>query len=78
MKMKHAFHLFLFQFQKLMKLGFDIVLRKGGENSGYLDSEYEEKGAKVASLEDVMKSELVASIDIPDFDMMTKGQMLGL
>ena len=62
---------------KLMKLGFEVVLEKGaGENSGYPDSEYEQKGAKIASLEDVMKSELVASIDVPKFDMMAKGQML--
>ena len=41
---------------KLAKLGFDIVIEKGaGENSGYSDSEYEEKGAKISDLEDVMK-----------------------
>ena len=62
---------------KLMKLGFEVFLEKGaGENSGYTDSEYEEKGAKIAPLEDVMKSELVASIDVPKFDMLAKGQML--
>ena len=62
---------------KLAKLGFDIVIEKGaGENSGYSDSEYEEKGAKISDLEDVMKSELVVSIDIPVFKMMKKGQML--
>jgi len=62
---------------KLAKLGFDVVVEKGaGEKSGYLDSEYEEKGGKISDLGDVMKSELVVSIDVPDFSMMKKGQML--
>jgi len=62
---------------KLAKLGFDVVIEKGaGENSGYSDSEYEKKGAKISNLKDVMSSELVASIDIPDIKMMKKGQLL--
>ena len=62
---------------KLIKLGFDVIIQKGaGENSGYSDSEYEEKGAKITTLEDVMSSELVASIDIPDLKTMKKGQTL--
>tara|TARA_B100000686_G_C16760706_1_gene958474 strand:- start:382 stop:1557 length:1176 start_codon:yes stop_codon:yes gene_type:complete len=62
---------------KLMKLGFDVVIEKGaGVNSGYTDSEYEEKGAKTASSEEVMKSELIASIDVPNFKDMKKGQIL--
>ena len=62
---------------KLAKLGFDIVIEKSaGENSGYSDSEYEEKGAKISDLKEVMSAELVASINIPDFKMMKKGQML--
>ena len=62
---------------KLAKLGFDVVIEKNaGEKSGYSDSEYEEKGAKISDLKDVMGSELVASINIPDFKLMKKGQML--
>ena len=62
---------------KLAKLGFDVVIEKGaGENSGYLDSEYENKGAKISNLKDVMSSELIASIYIPDIKLMKKGQML--
>ena len=62
---------------KLNKLGFDVVVEKGaGEKSGYLDSEYEEKGGKISDLDDVMKSDLVVSIDVPDFSMMKEGQML--
>ena len=62
---------------KLAKLGFNVVIEKGaGENSGYLDSEYEDKGAKISNLKDVMDSELIASINIPDIKLMKKGQML--
>ena len=62
---------------KLMKLGFEVVIEEGaGEKSGYSDAEYEEKGAKISSIDDVMKSELIASIDVPDFSSMKKGQML--
>ena len=62
---------------KLAKLGFDVVIEKNaGEKSGYSDSEYEEKGAKISDLKDVMSSELVASVNIPDFKLMKKGQML--
>ena len=43
---------------KLAKLGFDVVIEKNaGEKSGYSDSEYEEKGAKISDLKDVMSSE---------------------
>ena len=62
---------------KLNKLGFEVLVEKGaGEGSGYSDSEYEGKGGKIGSLEDVMASDLVASINVPDFKMMKKGQML--
>ena len=63
---------------KLKKLGFDVLIEKGaGEKSGYSDSEYEEKGAKISKIEDVMSSELVVSINIPaHVESMKKGQML--
>ena len=64
---------------KLKKLGFDVLVEKGaGEKSGYSNQEYEKKGAKVTTLEEVMKSELVASINIPlgAEKLMEKGQML--
>ena len=62
---------------KLTKLGFEVLVEKGaGQQSGYSDSEYEGKGAKVGTLEDVMMSELVASVNVPEFKMMEKGQML--
>jgi len=62
---------------KLVKLGFEVIIEKGaGEKSGYTDKEYEEKGAKINSLDEVMKSELITSIDVPDYSNMKKGQML--
>ena len=62
---------------KLVKLGFEVIIEKGaGEKSGYTDKEYEEKGATINSLDEVMKSELITSIDVPDYSNMKKGQML--
>ena len=62
---------------KLVKLGFEVIIEKGaGEKSGYTDKEYEEKGAKINSLDEVMKSELITSIDVPEYSNMKKGQML--
>ena len=51
---------------KLMKLGFEIVLEKGaGENSGYPDSEYEEKGAKIVSRNECLKANICLCVKIP-------------
>jgi len=62
---------------KLLKLGFEVIIEKGaGEKSGYSDTEYEEKGAKTKAFDEVMKSELIASIDVPDYKNMKRGQML--
>ena len=62
---------------KLKKLGFDVIIQEGaGELSGYSDSKYTDKGAQIGKLDEVMSTELIASINIPDYKMMTKGQML--
>ena len=62
---------------KLKKLGFDIIIQEGaGKLSGYSDSEYTEKGAQIGKLDEVMSNELIASINIPDYKIMKKGQML--
>ncbi len=62
---------------KLKKLGFEVIIQEGaGKLSGYSDSEYTEKGAHIGKLDEVMSTELIASINVPDFKMMKKGQML--
>jgi|TARA_B110000263_G_scaffold249808_1_gene268659 NAD(P) transhydrogenase subunit alpha len=62
---------------KLKKIGFDVVIQEGaGELSGYSDSEYEKKGAQIGNIDEVMSAELIASINVPNYKMMTKGQML--
>jgi H+-translocating NAD(P) transhydrogenase subunit alpha len=62
---------------KLKKLGFDVIIQEGaGKLSGYSDSEYTEKGAQIGKLDEVMSNELIASINIPDYKIMKKGQML--
>ena len=50
---------------KLSKLGFEVIIEKNaGKKSGYSNAEYEEKGAKISSIDDVMKSELIFSARI--------------
>ena len=62
---------------KLQKLGFEVIIQEGaGELSKYSDSEYTDKGAQIGSLNEVMSAELIASINIPNLEMMKKGQML--
>ena len=62
---------------KLKKLGFEVIVQEGaGELSGYSDSNYENKGAKIGNINEVMSSELIASINVPNFEMMKEGQML--
>ena len=62
---------------KLKKLGFNVIIQEGaGKLSGYSDSEYTEKGAQIGKLDEVMSNELIASINIPDYKIMKKGQML--
>ena len=62
---------------KLKKLGFEVIVQEGaGELSGYSDSYYENKGAKIGNINEVMSSELIASINVPNFEMMKEGQML--
>ena len=62
---------------KLKKIGFEVIVQKNaGELSGYSDSEYEEKGAQIGDIDEVMSAELIAAINVPNFKMMKKGQML--
>ena len=48
----------------LIKSGFEIIIQAGaGENAGFLDSEYESKGAKITS----NREEILGSADILAF-----------
>ena len=50
--------------KKLVSSGFEILVEKGaGVNAGYLDSEYEEAGAKlVGSFADVAKADIITKV----------------
>ncbi len=62
---------------KLMKKGFEVVVESGaGSAANYPDSEYEEKGASIATTAETLACELVVSIRVPDFSVMKSGQIL--
>lgn len=62
---------------KLKKLGFEVVIENNaGLSSGYLNSEYEEKGARIVNSDEVLNSDIVTSIGVPDISKMKSGSML--
>ncbi|HJM44733.1 MAG TPA: hypothetical protein QF644_02145 [Candidatus Poseidoniaceae archaeon] len=62
---------------KLVKMGFEVVIESNaGLKSGYSNSEYESKGGVIVSAEEALNSDIVTSIEIPDFKKMKSGSML--
>ncbi len=62
---------------KLMKLGFEVVIESNaGLKSGYSNSEYESKGALIVNSDEVLNSDIVTSIGIPQISKMKSGSML--
>lgn len=62
---------------KLVKMGFEVVIESNaGLKSGYSNSEYEGKGGLIVNTDEVLKSDLVTSIGIPDISKMNSGSML--
>ena len=62
---------------KLLKMGFEVIVEDGaGRKSGYPNSEYELKGASISNSDEVLGSDLVTSIGVPDFTKMKSGAML--
>ena len=56
---------------KLVKMGFEVVIESNaGLKSGYSNSDYESKGGLIVSTEDVLNSDVVTSIGIPNFEQM--------
>ncbi|MCH2647479.1 MAG: hypothetical protein MKZ58_03875, partial [Candidatus Poseidoniaceae archaeon] len=63
--------------KKLQKAGFEVVIEKGaGIAANYSDVEYTEAGATVGEREEVMSSEIVISIRMPDAGELSKGQII--
>ena len=62
---------------KLIKLGFEVLVESGsGDSAHHPDSEYEAKGAKISTREEVMGCNLLICIGAPDFSSLSEGQMV--
>ena len=63
--------------KKLKKMGFEVVIETGaGIISHNSDSDYEAAGSIVSSREDVMSSDVVVSISMPDTSNLKQGQII--
>lgn len=63
--------------KRLSKAGFDVVVEKGaGIAANYLDSDYEEAGAKLSDRNDVLASDIVISIRMLDESQTKQGKIL--
>ena len=63
--------------KKLQKAGFEVVVEKGaGIAANYSDSDYAEAGATITSRAEVMASEIIISIRLPDVKELSKGQII--
>ena len=63
--------------KKLVKSGFEVVIEAGaGANARHADSEYEAAGASIGTNEDVMGSDIIIAIRMPDISKMKEGKML--
>ena len=62
---------------KLTKLGFEVLVESGSGNSAHhSDSEYEAKGANIATRDEVMGCKLLICIGPPDFSSLSEGQIV--
>tara|TARA_Y100001960_G_scaffold186196_1_gene195165 strand:+ start:1952 stop:3112 length:1161 start_codon:yes stop_codon:yes gene_type:complete len=63
--------------KKLAKHGFEVLVESGaGQLAHHSDREYEENGAKVCDRSNVLESEIVICISMPDISGLTEGQIL--
>ena len=63
--------------KKLKKMGFDVVVESGaGIISHNSDSDYEAAGSTVSSREDVLSSDVLVSITMPDTSNLKQGQII--
>ena len=63
--------------KKLVKSGFEVVIESGaGAKARHADSEYEQAGASIGSISEVMDSDIVIAIRMPDISNMKEGKML--
>ena len=63
-------------FKKLDKLGFEITVESGaGEISHYSDNEYQSAGFTVSDKTEVLESDIIVSISMPDITNSKEGQI---
>ena len=63
--------------KKLIKAGFEVFIEKGaGISANYLDSQYEDLGAKVVSRNEVLECENIICINFPGLDGIKSGTNL--
>ena len=63
--------------KKLKKMGFEVVIESGaGIISHNSDSDYEAAGGTVSSREDVLSSDVLVSISMPDTSNLKQGQII--
>tara|TARA_B100000767_G_scaffold49517_1_gene44529 strand:+ start:2258 stop:3421 length:1164 start_codon:yes stop_codon:yes gene_type:complete len=63
--------------KKLIKAGFEVFIEKGaGISANYLDSQYEDLGAKVVSRKEVLECENIICINFPGLDGIKSGTNL--
>ncbi len=63
--------------KKLAKHGFEVLVESGaGQLAHHSDREYEENGAKVCDRGNVLESDIVICISMPDISGLTEGQIL--
>lgn len=62
---------------KLSKFGFEVFIEKdAGVNANHTNEEYEGRGGKISSREDVLSCETIVSIRAPDLSGITEGTVL--
>ena len=63
--------------KKLAKHGFEVLVESGaGQLAHHSDRDYEENGAKVCDRSNVLESDIVICISMPDISGLTEGQIL--
>jgi len=63
--------------KKLKKMGFEVLVEKGaGAISHNTDEDYEQSGCIVSNRAEVMKSDIITTISMPEISDLRKGQIL--
>lgn len=62
---------------KLTKIGFEILVENGaGISAGFSNEDYQERGASVTNLDQIINSDLIVSIGVPEVEKLRRGQIV--